>query len=65
MCSTFLHCMNVSNSACSQFPCLWDEGHASFPSSITIPSTIVVVAIDVTPLVGTTTNVIGDVQGGI
>jgi len=57
--------MNVNNSACSQFPCLWDEGHVSFPTSITIPSTIVVVAIDVTPLVGTTTNVIGDVQGGI
>jgi hypothetical protein len=56
--------MNVTNSACSQFPCLWHEGLASIPTNMTITSTVVV-AIDVTPLVGTMTNVICDVQGGI
>jgi hypothetical protein len=37
----------------------FDEGPTYVPSSITILS-IVVVAIDVTPLVGTMINVIGD-----
>jgi hypothetical protein len=56
--------MNVSNLACSQFLCLWHEGPISIPINITIPSTVVI-AIDVTPLVGTMTNVIGNVRGEI
>jgi hypothetical protein len=64
MCSIFLHCINVNNYACSQFPCLWREGPTFAPTNITILS-IALVAIDVTPLVGTMTIVINDVQGGI